>query len=99
MNITIFSQHLFGNDPDGFNSTAWLSALHTEYENIVSDLFPNAVIFVQTDCRYACGYSRPPIIYYHHCENMDASLRGALELRIEQAADSLCAQRGHEFFR
>jgi hypothetical protein len=97
MKITIAAQHLTGNDPEGFNVNAWISALNAEYREIAQAAYPDAEIVVKIDVQTASGYARLAAVYIDDAER-PADISG-LEFQIEQAANSLYDSRGREFFK
>jgi hypothetical protein len=97
MKITIDAQHLTGNDPEGFNAGAWVSALETEYREIAQREFPDAEVVVKIDVQGASGYSRPVAVYVDDADDTTESIY-SLEFQIEQTANALYDSRGQEFF-
>ena len=96
MKITITAQHLTGNDPEGFNAGAWISALETEYREIAQATYPDAEIVVNIDVQGASGYSRPVSVSVDDAE--ESANISDLEFQIERAANELYDSRGQEFF-
>jgi hypothetical protein len=104
--ITISAQHLDGNDPEGFDTAAWLDALETEYRNTATAYFPDAEIVVEIDRQKRnSGYTRPVEIYADSDEvddvNQVIDAGDFLELKtaIEYVRNALYDARGQEFFR
>ena len=95
MKITISAQHLLGNDPEGFNASAWEAALESEYREIAEKFFPDAQIIVEIDSQNASGAARPVAVYFDNADDADTS---ALELQVEQAANALYDRCGQDFF-
>ena len=96
MKITITAQHLTGNDPEGFNAGAWISALETEYREIAQATFPEAEVIVKIDVQNASGYSRPVSVSVDDAD--EPANISDFEFQIEHAQNDLYDSRGQEFF-
>lgn len=96
--IEITVQHLYGNDPEGFDAEAWLVALESEYRSTALAHFPNAEVIVEIDRQQrASGYCRP--VSVDVCgDDGERVFSPELERAIDYVADALYDTRGQEFF-
>ncbi len=100
MKITVYCQHLDGNDPENFNTEAWLGALEAEYREICESHFPGAEVVIDVDRQRRCsGNTRPVDVEFDEPEEIDFKARQSLKRAIEYAENDLweSAQRD-EFF-
>lgn len=99
MKIIISAQHLYGNDPEGFDAVGWLAALAAEYRAVAASYFPHAEIVVTIDCqRTGGGYCRAVDIDYDDDADASAADKRSFESVIDQTQNALYDQRAEEFF-
>jgi hypothetical protein len=98
LTVVISDQHLTGNDPEGFDSTKWVSELEREYRRIVRSRFPRALCIVKIDVQRASGYCRPVSVDFEHESRAKWDDQQSLIVSIEQASNALYDSRAHEFF-